>query len=138
MDTEDPGHFENGKCKGRVLLGWSERRKVSGAGQANCQRRTRDREPHLLSSEPGAGLARARPARTECDPAFDRNNYRTRDHVVSSALRRRHAAITDERADAAADRAGIELSGCSRKYRPTGLGEAGRRHHSAARQAATA
>src|SRR5438309_4771237 len=138
MDAEGSGHLEKGKREGRVLFGWSKRRKISRTRPANCQRRARDWEPYLLSSEPVAGLARACAARVKCDPAFDRNNYRPRDHIVSSALRRRHAAVANERADASPDCPGIELSRCSRTYRSTGLGEAGCRYHSAAGEAATA
>src|SRR5207245_8992633 len=57
---------------------------------------------------------------------------------VSPALCRRYAALKDERADAVANCAGIELSGCPRKYRSPGLGETRCGHHSATSEATTA
>src|SRR2546423_5292653 len=138
MDPEDFGYLEIGERKGRIFFGGSERRKISGTCSANRERRPRDRKPHLLSSESGAGVAGAYPAGIERDTAAYRKHYRPRDDAVSSALRRRHATVADERIDAVANRAGTELSRGARKYRSAGLGEAGRGHHFATREAAAA
>ncbi len=64
----------------------SKRRTLSGAGSSDRQRRARDRKSYLLSSEPGALLARAYSAGIECHAAVTRNDYRPRDDVVSPAL----------------------------------------------------
>src|SRR6266700_4771460 len=138
MDAEDFGHFESGKREGRVFFGGNERRKISGARATNRERRPRDREPHILSSEPRAGLAGARPSRIECDAVAARNNHWSRDDIVPSAVRRRHAAVANERADAAANRGGTWLPRRFGKYRSARLGEAGRGHHFATSETATA
>src|SRR5215471_1797905 len=137
MDAASARHLEEGECKGRVLRGWSERGKISGTRPANCQRRARDREPHLLSSKSRARVAGACAPGTKRDAVADRNDHRQGDDFVSSTLRRRYSAVADERVDAAANRAGIELSRGSRKYRSAGLGKAGRGHHFATGETAT-
>src|SRR6266498_2505215 len=138
MDAKDFGHSQSGERESRVLFGRRKRGALPIACSSDCQRRARDREPHLLSSEPGALLAGAYPARAECHSAFARNNNRSRDYIVPPALRGGYRPDATERIDPAENRRRPQLSRGPGEHRPAGLGEARSGHHSAARETATA
>src|ERR1051325_9249979 len=90
MDAESFRHSQSSKRKGHVFRCWSKRRTLSVDCPSNRQRRTRDREPYLLSSEPGALLAGTYSPGVERHAAVTRNDYRSRDDVISSAIQRRY------------------------------------------------
>src|SRR4030095_568015 len=99
MDTKDFGHSQSSKPESGVFLGGRERRTLPLACSPRRQRRTRDRESHVLSSELGTLLARTHPAGAKRNATFARNHYRPRDHVVPATLRSRHGTNATERAE---------------------------------------
>src|SRR4051794_15714828 len=129
MDAENSRHPEGGKREGRFLPGGRERRGISGPGEADRGGGPRDREPHLLSSEPGALLAGAHPARTKRDAASPGNHYRTFDDAFPAALRRRYEPIKDHGTDSVAAGPGPRLPRRPGEHRSTGLGAAGRGYY---------
>src|SRR5262249_32240121 len=137
MDAEDFEYFEGGEREGRILFGRGERREISGTRPSNSQRGTRNWKPYVLPSQSRADVAGTCAPRVKCDPALDRNDHRSRDNIVSTALRRGHTAVANAGADAAPDSGRAGLSRSAGKYRPAGLGEAGRRHHFTTGETAT-
>ena len=59
MDAKDSGYSQSGERKSGVFPRGRECGTLSGACSSHCQRRTRDREPHLLSSEPMRSAGRS-------------------------------------------------------------------------------
>src|SRR5437660_12489683 len=138
MDAKDPGYSESRERKSRLFPGGRERGTVPGSCSSHCERRTRNREPHLLSPEPGALLAGAHPAGVERNPALARNDNRSRDHIIPPAVRGGYRPDAAERAGSAENCGRPQLSRGPGEYRPTRLGKARDGYHPAARETATA